>query len=70
MIFEIPSNIRFTFEPFFITKGPVFELSIVIEFKVIVGEVSFFISIPHSEQDPLIIYSSFDFRIKILFFIS
>ena len=68
MVF-FPSKIKFTSQLFFITKGPVSELSIDIELKVIVGESPFFTSIPHSEQEPLIKYSSLDNRVTMLLLI-
>ena len=69
IIVDFPSKINFTVQLFFITKGPVLELSIDIELNVIVGEVSFLTSMPHSEQEPLMMYSSFDVRVKMLLFI-
>ena len=69
IIVEIPSNISLALTLFFITKGPVNELSIFIELRVIVGEVPFFTSIPHSEHVPFIIYSSFDVRVTMFLFI-
>ena len=45
VIVDSPNKIKFTFAPFLITNGPVCELSIVIEFNVIVGEIPFATSI-------------------------
>ena len=50
VIIEVPFKIRFTIAPDFITKGPVEELSIVIEFKVIVWDLLFSTFITHSEH--------------------
>ena len=51
-ILDSPCKIKFTTAFFFMTNGPVFELSIVIEFNVILTVNPFFILIWHSEQEP------------------
>ena len=55
IIVDFPFKINFTSQFFFITKGPVFELSMFIELNVIVGDVPFLTSMPHSLQVPLMV---------------
>ena len=66
IIFDSPSKIKLTTEFFFITNGPVFELSIEIEFKVTVTVIPLAILIWHSEHEPVILYSPSFFIDKIL----
>ena len=69
-ILDSPCKIKFTTAFFFMMNGPVFELSMVIEFKVISTVRPFAIFIWHSEQEPEIFYSPFDFIDKMLLEIS
>ena len=69
VIVDSPDKIKFTIAPFLITNGPVCELSIVIEFNVIVAEICFATSIWHSLHEPEIVYSLFEFNVKTLLLI-
>ena len=57
VIFDSPSKIKFTIAFFFMTNGPVLELSIEIEFKVIFVVNPLAIDIWHSEHEPENLYS-------------